>query len=183
MRLATIIIASLITLSAIAQGPDRKPAPVEKRDRVIAVARKQYLNTVVQAEKQCISELSAAILTAGKSGNSDKVTSLAEAKKAAEQRFEAAKGEVEGGDTVHGVWHIQYSNGAVREYTISGSQLTFEECSVPIQTTPYGIEVSFPDGKFERVAFAGNRVYLEHFMQKPTFQEAVSGIVGIGVRR
>ena len=97
----TLIIWVLLVASSVVCAAD-KPVPrvvqaaEARREATVANARKAYLQTVLAAERQCAQDLQGAATAAGKAGNTDLFLAIAEAKKAAEARYEQAKTELDG---------------------------------------------------------------------------------------
>ena len=173
------ILAVLWAGLAFAQGPDKPQQiqAVEKRDNAVAVARKSYLKAVMQAERQCVQELSAAIANAGKNGNSDAVTVLAEAKKAAEGRFEQAKAEAEGG-LPEGRYAVKYDNGGVSSYVVIGGKVSYGGNFAKMEISHKVIWLVFSGGECERLTPTTGGWKVDHFPSRPSSSDQESNVTG-----
>jgi hypothetical protein len=89
------------------------------------------------------------------------------------------------GKWVTGTWIIRHHpNGSIRTYVIrSDGQVTFLEGHVKGQLKRSGesFTLDFGEGKFERITFAGGRLFVEHYNPKSDFEKNLPGQIGVGV--
>lgn len=89
-----------------------------------------------------------------------------------------------GGDAVPGTWLVKYHpNGVRRTYVVkpSGDVSCTEGTSTftgKIKKDGAGLLLDFNDGKLERLTFAGNRVFVEHYDPKGSFPQLAQVAIG-----
>lgn len=89
-----------------------------------------------------------------------------------------------GGDAVPGTWSIKYHpNGVRRTYVVkpNGDVSCTEGTSAftgKIKKEGADLLLDFNDGKLERLTFAGNRVFVEHYDPKGSFPQLAQVAIG-----